>query len=289
MRSLPDIFKRGMLPLSNEVIEIPDFAWPQLEPSEEDIEQTELEDDEEDGEAEPNPEAEFHEFGTPPPPTTEQVHKKKHRKAKAVVPPPRELTPDEIEEIYHDELAQLREKTMKDAIESAQAQIEKEKARVCVQARAEAYDAAISSKAHELEEAIDDVDEKLNELQTQHVQYIEQFTESLKYMAIAIAEKIMMLKIDEDDAVLEKLVLQTLAAIKHAEWISVDISDRLVGLAEFMQEELQKPKYEDKAELKISSSPKDTCRISTETGTIDASIHTQIENLKEAFENAEHS
>lgn len=270
MRSLPDIFRTGYISPAEGVVEIPDFPWPKEKkhlstPDVNGFREYLPEDDE--------PEKNNIPEKAPPPPP----------------PPPRELTLPEIEERYKDELTQLRRKAMQTGIQDAQIQVQQQAQEAAEQAYQDAYARVLEEKAAVMQEAIDDVSEKLNELQLQHTQYMEQYAESLKYMAIEIAEKIMYLRLEEDDKALEKLVMQTLSSIKHAEWISVDISNKLVSLVDFMREELKKAKYEDKAELKVIDAPADTCRISTESGTVDASISTQLENLKEAFENAERS
>lgn len=184
------------------------------------------------------------------------------------VPPP--LTREEIEQQNQELLEQIKQEVIETACQAA-------------------YQDARTSKQKELEECVADVTEKFDELKKMHDDYVMRYTESLKYMAIEIAQKLMMCKIEEDDTALEALVKQTIGSIKHPEWISVDISNKLTHLVEKIQAELEQPEYEGNAEVHAGPYPIDTIRVNTESGTIDATISVQLENLREAFENAENS
>ena len=127
----------------------------------------------------------------------------------------------------------------------------------------------------------------MDELAAAQQRFVEQYSEELKYMAVDIAEKMILEKISEDDAILQRLVLQSVGSLKNAQWLNVEISDRLVGLVDSVRAELTKPEYNGKATAFPVAGTDGLCRVTTEDGTIVSSIEAQAQNLREAFKEAE--
>ena len=150
-----------------------------------------------------------------------------------------------------------------------------------------AYFDALNKKKCELKECISDVQMLLNELAQKHEEFIEQYTNELKYMAVDIAEKMILEKISADDAVLKKLVLQNIKTVKNAEWINVELSERLVGLVDYVKNELEMPEYKGRTSVYTVTDKKDTCRVTTDEGTIVSTISVQANNLRKAFKEAD--
>lgn len=146
-----------------------------------------------------------------------------------------------------------------------------------------AYADAVHQKRGELREALDRMDALLIELQEQQDQYMEQYAKELKYLAIDIAEKVMLQKLSENDMALAPLVQKTVSSVKHSRWLTVDVSERLVGLVNYFNEELKKPEYRGTAEVVPTASPDDTCRVNTDEGTLVATLSVQTKHLREAF------
>lgn len=255
MSSLPDIFKQSGGRLSRERVAIPDveFHFPPPEPLD-DVVDDQL------------PPSDGEEEALPPDMDDEPAP------VYAYVPePPQAFTPavmtrEELSEYYRDDLEALRQ-------ESAQ----------------RGYAEAFSRKKGELNRYLDTVDQTLRDMQTRQAQYMEQFARELKYMALEIAEKMICTKIDQEDAILTKLVLQTVTGVKNAGWIDVELSERLVSLVEAIQRELERPEYHGRAIVTPRAVPDDTVRVTTEDGTIVSTISTQAQNLRDAFEAAEHN
>jgi len=116
-----------------------------------------------------------------------------------------------------------------------------------------------------------------------HRQFIEEFTKELKYMAVDIAEKIILEKISEDDLILQRLVLQTVNNVKNAEWLNVEISERLVGLVDGIKKELEKPEYNGRAFVFPVAGSDSVCRVTTNDGTVVSTIEVQAANLRKTF------
>lgn len=150
-----------------------------------------------------------------------------------------------------------------------------------------AYYDALTKKKGELRDCISSVQNMMDELTSKHNEFIEQYTYELKYMAVDIAEKMMFEKISEDDAILHRLVLQSVNSVKNAEWLRVELSERLVGLVDFMKKELEKPEYKGRAHVFPVAGTDDICRVTTDEGTIVSTIGVQANNLRKAFMEAD--
>lgn len=238
---MPDIFKKREFVESEDTVQIPDISL-RLRLG---LASDPLEDQDEpprEGEAQ-------HDAETP---------------QKRVVKPPRQLTRQELEDFFAEELAEIRQN-----------------------AAEVAYADALQQKKGELKECISQVEQTLNDLQELQDEYVDLCSQELKYLAIDIAEKIMYLRIAEDDISLSALVLQTVSTMKRSKWLSVDLSERLINLVGFMSEELKKAEYHGRAEVNQMACPDDTVRVNTEDGTVIASVSVQINKLREAFANAD--
>lgn len=179
-----------------------------------------------------------------------------------------------FEEISHvkrysaDTLKQSYEKELKELADSVAKQ---------------AYFDALNKKKAELRDCISTVQSLMDELVSDHKQFIEEYTTELKYMAVDIAEKMILEKISEDDMTLARLVMQSAASVKNAEWMNVEVSERLVNLVDYIKRELDKPEYGGKAFAFPVTGTDSICRVTTNDGTVVSSIEVQSENLRKAF------
>lgn len=196
---------------------------------------------------EPEPEPVEIEMQAPPPPPP---------------PPPPPVTKELIGEFYADELSNL-------ANEVAQ----------------QAYYDALNKKKAELRDCIAGVQALMDEMVCAQQKFIEEYTKELKYMAVDIAEKIIFERIAEDDLTLERLVMQTVSIVKNADWLNVEISERLVKLVDKINAELDKPEYNGRAHVFPIAGTDGVCRVVTNEGAIVSSVEVQAENLRKAFRN----
>lgn len=164
-----------------------------------------------------------------------------------------------------------------------QLQTEEELARVRQEAAEQAYHDAIVEKRGQIRDCISQVEQTLNALQDLQEQFFQEYAGKLTDLALDIAEKIMLKRIEEDDMALRDLVAHVAGSVKSSDWISVEVSDRLSNLVFWLRDELAKPEY-DGTDLSARPVPIDTCKVHTPEGTLDASITTQIENLRGYFQ-----
>lgn len=158
---------------------------------------------------------------------------------------------------------------------------------IALEVEIKAYSDALQSKKAELQQSIDSISQKINEMEELQKAYLNDYEKKLKFFAIDIAEKLVCKKISEDDLYLQELVTKTVSECKGTNWLTLEVSDSLAGLVEAAKVELSKPEYRGVAEVKPIACADDTCVVSTETGAVVATISVQADNLRLAFREAE--
>ncbi|MDR1193700.1 MAG: hypothetical protein LBK98_05985 [Peptococcaceae bacterium] len=151
----------------------------------------------------------------------------------------------------------------------------------------EARQKALLERREEIRRSLVETERGLTALRESRDEFIAHFAKELKYMAIEIAERLLLREISEDNSALGELMLQTLSEIKNAQWIKVEVSEQVMGLADQLREELAGAEQGVMASVTTKAAPPDTLRIVTEDGAVDASITAQIQQLREAFQRAE--
>jgi len=200
---------------------------------------------------------------------------------KKQVEPPKPEIRTVIKEIYRDPEPLTRED-----IERIYAQEIQE---ICREAEVKAYSDALAEKEEEIENCIGEVEKLLDEIRSSQGRYMENYVRELKYFAIEVAEKMILEKINEDDSILNKMIMQAVAGVKNTQWLRVEVSDRLSNLTEFLKSELSKPEYRGLASVLPVAAPEDTCRVCTESGSTIATVSVQAENLRKAFSEMDES
>ncbi len=165
------------------------------------------------------------------------------------------------------------EQMIKDAVSEAE-QIKK-------YAKEQAY-AEQKEKILERSQNLDkEVENTLDEMQKAQNNYFRHYKKELKYLALDIAEKVLQKTVAEDDMALNDLVKQTLSTIKNADWVTVEMSEKLVKLVEKLRSEFS----QDTRNIDIVplSKPEDNVVVKTSDGIIDASVSVQLNNIKDLF------
>lgn len=151
------------------------------------------------------------------------------------------------------------------------------------QAQREGFQHGVREKAGEIGRCIQDVVSCINELREEHRRFTDTYAGELKNFAAEIAQQVLLEKIETDEMTLVKLVRQAVHSIRDADWISVEVSERLPGLVRHLETEFAKKETETRLEVSGEDLPVDSCILQTPEGVIDASVSTQIENLKQLF------
>lgn len=172
----------------------------------------------------------------------------------------------ELTEYYHAELEALRCDTIE-----------------------QAYADAVMKKRGELTDCIKKVETELEEIQNQHNHFMRKYAQELKFLAIDVAEKIIIEKIREDDKMLKKLVMQTVDSIRSSSWLDIELSEKLAGLIDDVRGELHRAELQGRITISPKACSVGTCRVNSEDGTVVSSIQAQAENLRKLFRDTEES
>jgi flagellar biosynthesis/type III secretory pathway protein FliH len=159
----------------------------------------------------------------------------------------------------------------------------KEAGRIREEARREGFEQGSIEKKEEVEQGLRALGEAVAQLRKEHAAFLQECGQELKFLAADIAQKLVDQKIEEDDAILVGLVKQAVQSIREADWISVEISANLPQLAAALEKELGHEANGMRLEVVPRDLPDGGCWVQTSDGAVDASVATQIANLKTVF------
>ena len=174
-----------------------------------------------------------------------------------------------------------RARTERESIlEQAQADAQ----RIREEAGREAYCKVLEDKQNEIDSCLSELERLMNELQEQQRSFLKQYEEGLHILALDITKKVLGTSIREHEELMLPLIKNAIASVKNADWISIQISERLPQLVEQLKKELAHRQDLGRVEVAASDLPEDSCIISVSEGVVDASVSVQLENLRAQFE-----
>jgi len=147
-----------------------------------------------------------------------------------------------------------------------------------------AYQQALDEKNQEINSCLSEVNQLMVDLKEQQQSFLKQYEEGILTLALNITKKVLGTSIRAHEELMLPLVKDAVSSVKNADWINVQISERLPGLIAQLRKELAQRQDLDKVELTIRDIPEDSCIVTTPDGIIDASVSVQLENLQAQFE-----
>lgn len=151
-------------------------------------------------------------------------------------------------------------------------------------AQQEGYREARAEKEQEIAERIEQVDRLMAELSHRQEQFFADYGKELEALAINVAEKILADTVEVQPMRMSKLIMQAIASVKTDDWVTVEVSDKLPGLVEYLKQEYAEILSKRQVEFSPEDLPKGSCIIQTNAGITDASIATQLGNLRELIQ-----
>ncbi len=148
-------------------------------------------------------------------------------------------------------------------------------------AQQEGYNTALSQKSEQIAQRLTRVDQILKEMSERQQRFFADYNRELEELSLSVAEKIMAHKIEMDPKEMADLLLQAVGSVRTDDWITIEVSEELPGLVQFLQEDYAEYLEKRQIELSAVEAPKGTCVVQTSTGVTDASIATQLGNLRE--------
>ncbi len=222
---------------------------------------------------------------------SEDEFSENHKTIEVFKPEPVPLTEQELKELYKDEFEalhknieqeyrELAEQQAKTAIEQAvNAAVEK----ATNEASERAYQNTVNTRKLELEKKLEEIDGVLSQLQQTHGDFLEKYADELKYLAVDIAEKFVLNKLDENDQLLKKLVFEAVADVKNSSWLEIELSNSVSSMIDEIKQELDEKGFGSRTTVTTKFKDKGKISVSGEEGTIVADISTQAQNLKDLF------
>lgn len=266
MRSLPKVIKPGRLVPSDEVYRIPDDTPRPLPPDEEPAE----------GEEDTAP------VSDAVAPEEESEEERERRQAEKL---------RQREEFLENQARAKAEEISQRILQSAKTEREKlleqaqaEAGRIREEARREAYEAVYQEKRQTIEGRLAELDRLMDQLQRDQADFLAQYEEGLSGLALEIAQKLLDESILKHQELMKPLVNKAVSTVKNSEWISVQVSDRLPGLAEELKQELNGRPGLPPVEVTAGEMAPGGCMVHTPEGIVDASVETQLGNLRGIFE-----
>ena len=158
------------------------------------------------------------------------------------------------------------------------------------------YDEGYESGLHNIKEELEKTNKnKLNEIndmlatiENQKQIIVAKYESEIARLSLDIAEKILRQKIELKDNAVSKIIENVIADYKNVEWVKIYISDKddVIALQadKSLINELQKISNDIKIEVKKDLC-EGSCIIETPDSIVDASVDTQLNNLKEILLN----
>ena len=148
------------------------------------------------------------------------------------------------------------------------------------------YQQALKDKQSEINEQLAELNALMQTLQQQQQQFFETYEAGLSTLSLEIAQKVLGSLIRQQETLLLPLVEQAMATLKNEEWITIQISERMPVLVDYLKRDLLAASGTEgrMVEVQALDLPEGGCLIQTSKGVLDASVQTQLENLRTMFD-----
>lgn len=145
------------------------------------------------------------------------------------------------------------------------------------------YAAGNQALVKDIVQCIQDVDKAMSDLEKLLNQFTSQYEKDLFALAVTIASKVLCQRISQDDEAMAELIHHAVDSVKNADWISVEVAESMGGYIKTLNEELQNSVRSSSVDITMKDAAPGFCIIKTPHVVLDASISTQLENLKRQF------
>lgn len=157
------------------------------------------------------------------------------------------------------------------------------------QLRQQAYQEGLSEGAraqlNEVRQCIVSLEQTVCKLEGEQAGFITEYEQNLKWFALEIASKILNKRIEKDNTEMIELVKEAVGAMQNSKWVTVEVSNSMPALFDVLIRTLRSADNGRRVDVRQISAPPGTCVIDTPGGVVDASVYTQLQNLKDYFEN----
>lgn len=138
----------------------------------------------------------------------------------------------------------------------------------------------IKAKTRQVEAVIAKLEDTVVRIEGEMSGFIAQYEGDLKWTVLEVAGKVLDKIIERDDLEMLAMVKAAVDTVKNSQWIEVHLSDEAVYLIDRLEREMAPMKY---LTVIPEDLPPGSCIVDIPSGRVDASIQTQLDNLKEYF------
>ncbi len=198
--------------------------------------------------------------------------------------PDTHLLVQEIIETAEAEAEQIKERAFQTAMadkEQMMQQAQQEAQKLLQDAKAQGLQQGLSEGNSLLKTQLDELEHTVARLEGDLAGFEVELEEQLRWMALEVASRVLNQKVQEDDAILADMVVQTVQSVRNMPWIRIEVAQNMTRLIKKLQNI-----FDEQEHIEISPIPseEDVIQIETPSGRLDASVKTQLENLRIYFQ-----
>lgn len=193
------------------------------------------------------------------------------------------------EEVLRSAMAEAG-RILEDAVRKGEEQKAEKLAEVRYEAERIREDAAVEGRREGMTEALETVrqssaaiENAIASFEGERAGFEAEYEQQLKWLAIEIASKVLAKKVAQDDAEMTEMVEKAVQSVKNESWIRIEVAQEMTGLIDRLTS-----LFDGNDAVSISPVPAEagTVHIETPSGVVDASLRTQLANLREYFAQA---
>lgn len=149
-------------------------------------------------------------------------------------------------------------------------------------ARQQGMKSGQQDKLEEIKTALEELEQTVLEMKRLQNERFDGFSDELKWIACDVAERLVYKKIGEDDLYLKELVNAAVKEAKEADWISVELSDKLSELVVKLRAEFENSDMKIDFET-VNDADVGTVLVNGSDRKVVASVKEQLENIRGYF------
>lgn len=152
--------------------------------------------------------------------------------------------------------------------------------RLRAEAEAEGRKLGLAAATEEIQRVAGGIEEAVATFEGERAGFEAEYEEQLKWLAIEIASKVLAKKVGDDDAEMSEMVQKAVQSVKSEPWIRIEVAQEMTRLIDDLT-----ARYGADESIEVSAIPAapGTVHIETPSGVVDASLKTQLANLRDYF------
>lgn len=110
-----------------------------------------------------------------------------------------------------------------------------------------------------------------------------EYEDQIRWLAFEIAAKVLAKKVSQDDTEMLAMVEKAVRSVQNEPWVRVEVAQEMTRLIGRLME-----LFDSQANIEVNAVPAEpgSVKIETPSGVVDASLRTQLENLRQYFESS---